>query len=766
MSTGWRISFAFSKLKKIRENAPRTAAPPTTFAPPKQATFAPATRAPAAKAVPTFPPRTAAPPPPLAASTRVPPTGSPPTDAPTQAPVKPAPATVNKEEISTVVHVASIGVSPTAGKLAVLKNLNCQVEDIDLVDAEPLDWELHPLGLPLGSTKQRYFAGAVVYNCVLVLFLIALQLLASVYFRFRDGHSFFEAGASVRYPSLAFVPLMFLYQGTTLAATNLVYRPSNGDALTTTIGGLALLACAWLPFSLYWYLLRPFVFAARVIDDPVLQRIDGVNRNYVAPSNVALQSTDSTSSSNSPRTVHLVEESPPTRPFPDPLGSPLSDRDSLPFPLPPVTGMPLAALVPPKEGRERTSPPRRKSSAFSVKKQAAAAVHSHGVLDHSPRHFAAGGRFGFPAAHDNSPVLSEMPLGSQARARSIITATTKRTSTQSVTRQRPASTHPRLDLGTPSDAAPLFHPPPNEQPPRHDTFHVPAASERPGSSRHNSKESTAPSLQLLQASMRQGAARRAYCLVFGVRVWATTRPRANPLFVEKFGVFFEQYRETKQLFVVVELTSILLLSLVSGLRPGSPATCHIRNALIVTILLAFMSVLILTRPYMAPLDNIISILLASMIALAVLLMSTAIALAAERPAATEVLFSISTGLLVVSAVVLMVKALIDFVILLADMLSNRKSRARKAALACEVKPRTASTQYSGTPGNVHLLGSPDTQPLPSPNSALLSFSGDPFGSFLSGGSDDGVPLPLAAINSNSEQRPRRSNPLAKKMSCI
>ena len=45
----------------------------------------------------------------------------------------------------------SIASAGSAGKLAAVMDLKCSVDDVDLQHAEPLDWEFHPIGLPLGQ---------------------------------------------------------------------------------------------------------------------------------------------------------------------------------------------------------------------------------------------------------------------------------------------------------------------------------------------------------------------------------------------------------------------------------------------------------------------------------------------------------------------------------------------------------------------------------------------------------------------------------------
>ena len=43
----------------------------------------------------------------------------------------------------------------------------CKIEDIDLDEAEPVDWEFHPVQKPIGSSPVMYFLGGVIYNSVI-----------------------------------------------------------------------------------------------------------------------------------------------------------------------------------------------------------------------------------------------------------------------------------------------------------------------------------------------------------------------------------------------------------------------------------------------------------------------------------------------------------------------------------------------------------------------------------------------------------------------
>eukprot|EP00664_Eupelagonemidae_sp_cell27_P001016 gene1016-9849_t len=51
--------------------------------------------------------------------------------------------------------------------------MGCDMEDVDLGNEEPVDWEFSPFGLALGAHPKRYFVGAVVGNPAVVAAVLA-----------------------------------------------------------------------------------------------------------------------------------------------------------------------------------------------------------------------------------------------------------------------------------------------------------------------------------------------------------------------------------------------------------------------------------------------------------------------------------------------------------------------------------------------------------------------------------------------------------------
>eukprot|EP01065_Artemidia_motanka_P020272 TRINITY_DN2429_c0_g1_i1.p1 TRINITY_DN2429_c0_g1~~TRINITY_DN2429_c0_g1_i1.p1 ORF type:complete len:1281 (+),score=262.48 TRINITY_DN2429_c0_g1_i1:53-3844(+) len=283
-----------------------------TATPARQPTAAPSTLppTPAPAAPPTLRP-TAAPStlPPTAAPATAPPTRAPtlssalPTARPTRGPASaptspPAPAKSPLEAASGGAVDVAKGLAGAAGPagasvLITMSLSACKVEDLDLDSAEPLDWELHPVGLFLdgggmGSHKQRYFVGCVVWNqVIIVLPTAALFLVASARHTLRtlqkkSPQPFQKSLALVRCPGFAFAPLLFLTGGTTLSAAHLAFFPSVGPPGGVVLGWIVMVLCAVFPFVIWRTMLRAQAFHAEVVPDPRLteenSKLSGLTR--------------------------------------------------------------------------------------------------------------------------------------------------------------------------------------------------------------------------------------------------------------------------------------------------------------------------------------------------------------------------------------------------------------------------------------------------------------------------------------------------------
>eukprot|EP01062_Namystynia_karyoxenos_P066891 TRINITY_DN60807_c0_g1_i1.p1 TRINITY_DN60807_c0_g1~~TRINITY_DN60807_c0_g1_i1.p1 ORF type:complete len:1414 (+),score=159.63 TRINITY_DN60807_c0_g1_i1:70-4311(+) len=207
---------------------------------------------------------------------------APPSAAPTASPTifKLTGLTKSEKEVveqSTKVAAAATAVtgSPGAGRLAVIMNLDCSIEDVDL-GAEPLDFEFHPVGVGIGTNDNKYFKGAILFNALLVLGVGAVfGLLALAQVQICQT-PVLKAMGNVKCPGMAFVPYMFLLQGTSLAACNLGFRPLY--AMEGLYGWCILLICVASPGLLWWLLLREKRFWAQVAEDPRLDAEAGIEQ--------------------------------------------------------------------------------------------------------------------------------------------------------------------------------------------------------------------------------------------------------------------------------------------------------------------------------------------------------------------------------------------------------------------------------------------------------------------------------------------------------
>eukprot|EP01062_Namystynia_karyoxenos_P078961 TRINITY_DN8223_c0_g1_i1.p1 TRINITY_DN8223_c0_g1~~TRINITY_DN8223_c0_g1_i1.p1 ORF type:complete len:1248 (+),score=160.64 TRINITY_DN8223_c0_g1_i1:80-3823(+) len=169
---------------------------------------------------------------------------------------------------------AAVGLASTgnAGKIAVLANIDCVIDDVDLGDAEPLDWEFHPVGQPIGSHVHMYFLGAVLFNTVVIVaFACALGVgIATV--SWGLGRPLAEAAGDLKCPGLCYLPIMFLLQGTSLAASNMAFHPGRAPGAVAIAGWTYLLICVALPGVLWFTILRGTRFRACTVRDPRLYK--------------------------------------------------------------------------------------------------------------------------------------------------------------------------------------------------------------------------------------------------------------------------------------------------------------------------------------------------------------------------------------------------------------------------------------------------------------------------------------------------------------
>eukprot|EP01062_Namystynia_karyoxenos_P016923 TRINITY_DN16235_c0_g2_i1.p1 TRINITY_DN16235_c0_g2~~TRINITY_DN16235_c0_g2_i1.p1 ORF type:complete len:1249 (+),score=149.85 TRINITY_DN16235_c0_g2_i1:93-3839(+) len=183
-------------------------------------------------------------------------------------------------EVITTLRTGALVPGP-GGRTNLALSMGCLVDDLDLDEGVPIDREFHPIGIGVGSSPMRYFAGAVIFNpgivmsLLLLLFSVAAAqlLLGCTSAATPDSRlDMLEATGNLRTPGLAFIPFFYLLQGTTLAAANLAFYPSHGPVWSAPVGVAVLSAAAAFPVALYFRMLKSAQMrtSAVQVDDPRL----------------------------------------------------------------------------------------------------------------------------------------------------------------------------------------------------------------------------------------------------------------------------------------------------------------------------------------------------------------------------------------------------------------------------------------------------------------------------------------------------------------
>ena len=199
---------------------------------------------------------------------------------------------------------------------------------------------------------------------------------------------------------------------------------------------------------------------------------------------------------------------------------------------------------------------------------------------------------------------------------------------------------------------------------------------------------------------------RWYKFLFGTEVWVSKQG----YFAEQYGMVYDSLRADGLWYIMAESAAILSLSLLSAFKPASLTTCDIRNFTISVILVAFFLACLLKRPFIAPVDNIATILLSFFLATAVVAMSVALATKSRND---HWLYVVSEWTLFLSTIVITVKAVWDFVQYVVDVALSRSDTARVLARQSEaalddLHPAETYELLGNDPGDAELV----LRPLP------------------------------------------------------
>ena len=187
----------------------------------------------------------------------------------------------DKEKLSTSTKVAgtatvlsgiSSGTGPAgaagAGKLALLRNFGCIVDDIDLEAESNLDFEFHPTQLAWGSSSWRYFYGAVAMNLTILVGVAAMLAILAIVMKTVMRIKLRSAQGLIRSPGFIYIPYLFLLQGTSLVAAKLIFF--SGDFASRVLGVAVFVACLLPILFVYVRVFRNLEERSYVVDDPYL----------------------------------------------------------------------------------------------------------------------------------------------------------------------------------------------------------------------------------------------------------------------------------------------------------------------------------------------------------------------------------------------------------------------------------------------------------------------------------------------------------------
>eukprot|EP00756_Hemistasia_phaeocysticola_P062044 Hpha_TRINITY_DN5472_c0_g1::TRINITY_DN5472_c0_g1_i1::g.192397::m.192397 len=157
----------------------------------------------------------------------------------------------------------------------------------------------------------------------------------------------------------------------------------------------------------------------------------------------------------------------------------------------------------------------------------------------------------------------------------------------------------------------------------------------------------------------------------GDKVWCTDPDELHTLFVERWGPAFDAFTSRRQWFVVFEAACTLAMSIAGAWQPDVGTACHVRNMMVSLAALALLLGLIYWRPFFAPFEFSVAVIIAGSTAVAAVLMS--IALVVENG---TTLGDLAAYILLVSTVVVFLKGLFDITTQVYDLYMGRRAAVR------------------------------------------------------------------------------------------
>ena len=181
-----------------------------------------------------------------------------------------------KQKLESSTHVASsaaalggAAAAGNAGKLALLKNFGCEMDDVDVGD-DVLDWEFHPTVMPFGSSAGRYKVAAIIMNSALILAIGLICIGVATAIQHFGATSREKSLAMARLPGILYIPYLFLLQGTSLVSAQICFAAGSYNTGTVLIGAIALCACLASPILLHLLVLKRVSQGAVLFPDPAI----------------------------------------------------------------------------------------------------------------------------------------------------------------------------------------------------------------------------------------------------------------------------------------------------------------------------------------------------------------------------------------------------------------------------------------------------------------------------------------------------------------
>ena len=142
------------------------------------------------------------------------------------------------------------------GTLGLLLGMRCSIDN-EIEKDTKLMWEIHPLGIGIGSHSGRFIFGSIVSNvCLIICFAFILLFIGFSGSILCDGRDFNESSGSVRSPGLSILAFTFLYPGLTLASARVAYYPSSVDGIQVILCIAVLLLCLLAPLIIYFSIIK------------------------------------------------------------------------------------------------------------------------------------------------------------------------------------------------------------------------------------------------------------------------------------------------------------------------------------------------------------------------------------------------------------------------------------------------------------------------------------------------------------------------------